>query len=121
MSFGEAIRSFFRKYMDMTGRASRSEFWWCWAFSTGMMAVFIWGGMYFASTTMFNSMPTAAKIGVGVFFVLPVLAILPPTHSVWVRRFHDTGRSGWSMLWSQAPVYYQGDQGPNEYGAPPDR
>jgi uncharacterized membrane protein YhaH (DUF805 family) len=33
MSFGEAIRTVFRKYAEFTGRATRSEFWW-WRSST---------------------------------------------------------------------------------------
>lgn len=84
MSFGEAIKSVFFKYGTFSGRACRSEYW------------------YFF---LFNLI---AAIGLSLLAVInPSLKILSPIYSlavfipglaVAVRRLHDIGKSGWTML-----------------------
>ena len=77
MSFGEAIKSVFSKYATFSGRARRSEYW------------------YFV---LFSFLAGIVASLIPVINILWPLAILIPTLAVSVRRLHDTGKSGWSML-----------------------
>jgi len=82
--FGEAISVGFSKYVDFSGRASRSEFWY-WTLFT-VIASFITGmidGLFFPYNDVmpFNSLFS--------------LAVLLPGLAVAFRRLHDIDRSGW--------------------------
>lgn len=68
VGFGESIKICFNKFVDLTGRARRSEFW------------------YFY---LFSSLVSSATGGLGA------LVTFLPQMSVTVRRFHDTGHSAW--------------------------
>ncbi|NZD62130.1 DUF805 domain-containing protein [Rhizobium sp. WYCCWR 11290] len=87
MGFGQAISSFFRKYVDFSGRASRSEFW----FSV-LFVVLVSIGLYLVDRT-------AALNGIwSLATFLPLIAIA-------TRRFHDINRRGWhQLLWLLAPI-----------------
>ena len=80
MGFVESIESAFRKYFVWKGRASRSEFWWFYLFC-------ILGSIV---TTLIDLI-----YGVPVLNTVFLLATLLPTLSVFIRRLHDTGYSGW--------------------------
>tara|TARA_B110000438_G_C15526094_1_gene526384 strand:- start:324 stop:722 length:399 start_codon:yes stop_codon:yes gene_type:complete len=80
MGFVESIESAFRKYFVWKGRASRSEFWWFYLFS-------ILGSIV---TTLVDLI-----YGVPVLNTVFILATFIPTLSVFIRRLHDTGHSGW--------------------------
>lgn len=77
MSFTEAVKICFRKYIDFSGRAGRSEYWWFFLFTViaRLVTVFI------------------PYIGIAVS-----LSLLLPSLSVIVRRLHDTNRTGWWIL-----------------------
>ena len=113
MGFVESIESAFRKYFVWKGRASRSEFWWFY---------------------LFNILGSIVTILVDLIYGLPVLntifilATLFPNLSVFVRRLHDTGHSGW-WYWilftiiGIIPIFYwickAGDDGDNNYASNP--
>ncbi|MBY3343798.1 DUF805 domain-containing protein [Rhizobium laguerreae] len=87
MGFGQAISSYFRKYVDFTGRASRSEFW--------FSAVFV------------------ALVSIALYLVdrtatlnwIWLLATFLPSIAMAARRFHDINRSGWhQLLGALAPI-----------------
>ena len=80
MSFGEAIKSVFSKYATFSGRARRSEFWYF--FLLNVIICFVLGFI-----------PVLSWVS-GLWS----LAILIPFLAVTVRRFHDTGKSGWYYL-----------------------
>jgi len=82
MNFGEAISSCFNKYGTFEGRASRSEYWFFFLFSTG--------GSFLISFVH----PAA--------YAIFVLATLIPLVAVGCRRIHDTNKSGWLQL---IPIY----------------
>lgn len=90
MTFTESISTCFSKYVDFTGRASRSEFWWWTLFNFIVACVLsfiftpIFGGSH-GSSQFLGSLPTMIW---GLIMLLPSLA-------VFCRRMHDTGRSGW--------------------------
>jgi uncharacterized membrane protein YhaH (DUF805 family) len=114
MTFGEAIRSGFDNYVNFSGRASRSEFWW-------------W--VLFAILASIVANIIDAIIGAPIFSLLVSLGLLLPGLAVSVRRLHDTNRSGWWILIGLIPIigfivlliFYleQGNPGPNEHGPPP--
>ena len=77
MSLTQSIKTCFQKYIDFSGRAGRSEFWWFFLFTLLVRLVTTWiPGLGFA-------------IG---------LALLLPSLAVTARRLHDTNRTGWWML-----------------------
>lgn len=117
MGFGEAVSTCFKKYADFSGRARRAEYWWF--FLLNFMVSFA-----------FNMAAAAAQtpeIGYGAS--LWGLATLLPGLGVAVRRMHDIGKSGWSILIALIPcagiiillmwLVKDSDPGPNPYGPNP--
>jgi len=90
MGFGEAVRTCLRKYVDFTGRARRSEYWWFVLFS---ILIGVVAGMVDRILV-----PGMAARGTGLFGMLASLALLLPSLSVSVRRLHDVDRTGWWVL-----------------------
>lgn len=109
MSFSDAIKICFQKYMDFNGRAKRPEFWW---FALFCVVVSLALGMVSSAlSTLFS------------------LATLLPSLAVGARRLHDTNRSGWLQLlwiipligWIIMIVFLaqQGSSEDNQYGSSP--
>jgi uncharacterized membrane protein YhaH (DUF805 family) len=118
MTFFEAVAKCYRKYFVFKGRASRSEYWWC------FLAAFLFAwplrlaeteeGNWFALLTV-------------VYFTLTI-SIVMPLVSAWTRRMHDVEKSGWSWLFILIPVVgfillmrwatKEGSQVTNKYGEP---
>lgn len=103
-----------RKYAVFKGRASRTEFW-----SFVLIAWIVWVSILIIDMNM-NSIQdndTVSFLGF-VWFLFP-FSMLLPFISVWVRRIHDTGKSGWFIV---LPIYnifllfIVGDKGVNAYG-----
>jgi uncharacterized membrane protein YhaH (DUF805 family) len=129
MTFAEAIRTNFSKYVTFSGRAPRSEFWW-WALFT-FIGNLIFGAIDMAlfGTTIMEpgsfSMETKFSPLAGIFS----LVVLLPSISVAVRRLHDTDRTGWWWWLLLIPIIgiivliiwwaTQGTRGPNRYGEDP--
>jgi uncharacterized membrane protein YhaH (DUF805 family) len=118
MGFTEAISAGFSNYVNFSGRASRSEFWFWVLFSVLVQIVAqIIDGVVFG----FGSMSPISS--------LASLALLLPGLSVSIRRLHDTDRSGWWVLLFLIPligaiillIWYcsRGTPGPNRMGPDP--
>ena len=97
-------------YAQITGRASRSEYWWFYLFTVLATA---------AADTLGGTVGNLASLA----FFLPGLALV-------ARRLHDTGRSGWWFLIVFTiigiPVVFYwlvkaSDAGANKYGEGPAR
>lgn len=68
-------------------------------------------------------------LSTSVFSPIYDLAVLLPQLAVTFRRLHDTGRSGWNLLWYLLPLIgvivmlvflcEEGNKGDNKYGADP--
>ncbi|MGV3733176.1 MAG: DUF805 domain-containing protein [Microcella sp.] len=117
-TFGQAVRLFFRKYADFTGRASRSEFWWAMLFQVivgtiagvvlsvvlvlVVIAVVIGADRPGAPETLLAAALWSTVVMV-IGLSLISLPLLVPTLAVTVRRLHDTNRSGWWVLISFIP------------------
>lgn len=129
MSFIESIKTVLSKYVDFTGRARRSEYWWFVLFFMignlvlGMVDSFLFGTTVVTDTSV--SASTDTPILSGIFG----LAMLLPSIAVGVRRLHDIDKSGWWLLVSFIPligaivliVWFAtgGTRGPNRFGADP--
>lgn len=74
-AFIQAIKDFYKDSFDYEGRSKRSEFW--------------WAMLYLALT---NLLIRAIPFGVIILNGVNVL----PTISLWIRRCHDVGISGWA-------------------------
>ncbi|CAM3689776.1 DUF805 domain-containing protein [Roseateles saccharophilus] len=84
MNFQQAIQTCFSKYVDFSGRASRSEYWWFFLFVVLGCAI-LWRFSY-------------------ALYVLFALGTLLPSLAAASRRLHDTGRSGWWQLIGLIPI-----------------
>ncbi|MHA3682923.1 DUF805 domain-containing protein [Leucobacter sp. HY1908] len=102
-SFGQAIRRFFKNYVNFKGRASRSEYWWVQLFYGLVMLVP--GIFYFIGLLMVVSDPYAfygGPSGIGfvmllisgiLFFGFSLAILLPALGLAW-RRLHDGNFAG---------------------------
>jgi uncharacterized membrane protein YhaH (DUF805 family) len=131
MSLVEAIRSFFAKYADFSGRARRSEYWWV-TFANSVIGNVLYAVTLFpARQRMLHGEDVDALwFGLGTsIYVLYTLALLQPGIALMMRRLHDTGRSGWTYFMVLIPIagpfivlYYltqEGTRGDNAYGPDP--
>lgn len=111
-----AIRRCFSKYVDFSGRAPRSEYWWFQVMLLGVLFAYGFAGLAVGQSTV-----SAQQ------WVL-LLGLVPPSIAVAVRRLHDLGMSGWWLLVSLVPLLggivmlvftlLPSDEYPNRYGDP---
>ncbi len=120
MNFIEAISSGFRNYVNFSGRAIRSEYWYWTLFVTivvgafGLIDEMLHPGMQFGAFSFVNAIVSLA-------LVLPGLAVS-------VRRLHDIDRTGWwlllafTMIGVLVLIYWAcqpGTPGQNRFGSDP--
>ncbi|MER5202486.1 DUF805 domain-containing protein [Streptomyces sp. NPDC002825] len=104
-----------KKYVVFSGRARRKEHW-----------------MFFLFNIIAVVVVATVDLALGTFPLLyPIyfLAVLLPHLGVTVRRLHDTGRSGWFILFGLIPLVggiilivflaAEGEHGSNAYGPNP--
>ncbi len=116
MNFTQAIVSGFWNYVNFSGRASRSEYWFWILFATIVGAV-----AEALDMTIFGYHP-------GPFLLIWDLVSILPNISVGVRRLHDIDRSGWWLLLALTGIGFvvliywwcqPGTPGPNWFGPDP--
>lgn len=121
MDFMTAVRTCLSKYVDFSGRARRSEYWYFALFSFLVSAVTTF--LDVALGTDYEG-PTSG----GLVNTVASLALFLPSLAVGVRRLHDTDRSGWWILigiipiigWILLIVWFCTDSKPdNAYGPNP--
>ncbi|MDB5932146.1 MAG: hypothetical protein JWR60_3853 [Polaromonas sp.] len=103
-----------RNYVNVEGRARRTEYW---------MFMLVYIGMLIVASVL------DAILGTEMLGALVVLVHLIPSITVGVRRLHDINRNGWWLLISLVPLigliialYWavkEGDTGSNQYGGNP--
>jgi uncharacterized membrane protein YhaH (DUF805 family) len=118
MGFTEAISAGFRNYVNFSGRAIRSEFWYWVLFA--VLASIAAGLIDIALFGLEGSSAIESLVGLALF--LPGLAVS-------VRRLHDLDRSGWWVLLGLIPLVgviiliiwncQRGTIGPNRFGPDP--
>tara|TARA_B100001113_G_C20845425_1_gene507245 strand:- start:163 stop:561 length:399 start_codon:yes stop_codon:yes gene_type:complete len=128
MTFLDAIKNAFIKCFDFKSRSSRSEFWYFYLFTT------ILGFIGIQIDRLFN----LEILGLQLTQNINEVAILGPTYiflyflffvpslSLYIRRLHDTDRSGWWLLIAIIPfigiitlIFFwclKGSQNRNRYG-----
>lgn len=84
----------FENYANFSGRARRKEFWMFFLFF--MILSFVTG---IVAAIFVPIMGLFALLIFGLWY----LALIIPTLAVTIRRFHDSGRSGWWYLANFAP------------------
>jgi uncharacterized membrane protein YhaH (DUF805 family) len=90
MNFFEAVTSGFRNYVNFSGRAIRSEFWYWTLFSVVVSVVL---GL------IDQRLNPGAQFGAFSFVnMIVLLALFLPSLAVSVRRLHDIDRTGWWIL-----------------------
>ena len=120
MGFQDAVRTCFQKYVVISGRAARSEYWWWFLFL--LLGNFVAG---LIDSTIFGWGENAARI-VGPIFGL---AVFLPSLCVGGRRLHDRDMSAWWLLLLLIPIVgslillviflFPGTPGPNRFGPDP--
>jgi uncharacterized membrane protein YhaH (DUF805 family) len=120
MGFQDAIRSVFGKYVTISGRAPRSEYWWWFLFIL----------LSNLALSLVDSAIFGAEEGdAAVFGPIFALATFLPSICVAGRRLHDRDMSAWWLLLALIPLigflvllffYVQkGTDGPNRFGPDP--
>ncbi|MAS23688.1 MAG: DUF805 domain-containing protein [Euryarchaeota archaeon] len=113
MTFTDSIITVLSKYVDFSGRASRSEYWWAYlatvivGFGFGIIDSILFGWEY--EDPMWLS---------DIFNLVTFLPLLAAA----VRRIHDHGKSGWFILVPFYNLYLiiaDGQPQPNLYGQVP--
>ncbi|MNI37217.1 Inner membrane protein YhaI [compost metagenome] len=94
----------FKNYANFSGRARRKEYWLFQLFN-GIIALLLY-------LPVLSSLP-AVMAGEGTtgiaslfmtLYIIYLLAVILPSLAVTVRRLHDTGKSGWSILLGLIPL-----------------
>jgi uncharacterized membrane protein YhaH (DUF805 family) len=126
MNFFSTVKTCFQKYAVFKGRASRSEFWYWYLFLLASQVVLAIPAVILSFLVMGEN---GVDAGISLISIIFWLAVLLPTVAALVRRFHDTGKSGYYFFIVLIPLIgglfliYQlckeGDFGDNDYGADP--
>jgi uncharacterized membrane protein YhaH (DUF805 family) len=114
MKIINAYTDFWKRYVDFSGRTSRSDFWY---YILGAFVVFIIAAMLDNVT------------GLTLFTPVLSLASIIPAVAIYTRRLHDINKTGWWQLIALIPlaglivllVWFctKGDQAKNQYGINP--
>lgn len=111
VSFGKAVSLFFKNYVNFSGRASKSEYWW----------VFLFNMITFIPLSLISS--AVPPLG-----GLCSIALMIPGIALAVRRLHDTGKSGTYWFMGLIPLaggiillieFLKDSEGDNQYGPGP--
>jgi uncharacterized membrane protein YhaH (DUF805 family) len=117
MDFSQAIASGFRNYVNFSGRAARSEYWY-WTLFVILVAV--------VTTILDTAIFPQNELG-PINTVATVILFLPGL-AVSVRRLHDIDRTGWWILLALTIIgiillivwaCIKGTQGSNRFGPDP--
>ncbi|MBT92279.1 MAG: DUF805 domain-containing protein [Euryarchaeota archaeon] len=88
MQFMDAVKTCFKKSITISGRASRSEFWF----------------FYLSSILAAVGLGVIDGLLGGVGISLLTLAFIPAGITACIRRLHDIGKSGWMILLFVIPL-----------------
>ncbi len=129
----EAMFMPFRRYANFSARARRKDFWGFFLFVWVMLFVLMYLdtalGLGGTATGYAEGGSVGFNMTGGLLTMVFAIGALVPSIAVSVRRLHDIGKSGWTLLVGLIPflgwlyllfLYVQpGATGPNAYGADP--
>lgn len=91
-----AYKSFFKGYVDFTGRSTRSEYWWIWLGNMILLVPFY--SVYFkALANPRNEAALMALGGIAIIYMIFGLALILPMLALTVRRLRDAGFH-WALI-----------------------
>ena len=83
-----------KKYADFKGRARRKEYW-----GFALVHIIISCAFLIMFLGAISDRNGSAANSLSILYILYALAVMVPGCAVAVRRLHDTGRTGWWLLW----------------------
>ena len=89
MGFRDAVSTCLRKFVTISGRAPRAEYWYFYLFT--ILVSFVASGV---DSLIFST----SWLDGGPLDGITSIVLLIPSIAVLVRRFHDVGKSGWQVL-----------------------
>jgi len=123
LSLWEYFLKCFKNYAQFNGRARRKEYWGFYLFN-----LIIAFGLAFVGGMISGILgDEEGTLGTVLYWLFTFAAILPSL-GVGIRRLHDTGKSGWNLLWCLTIIgaFYvlylfclEGEAKENVYGANP--
>ena len=124
MTFIDSIKTCFKKYITIKGRAPRSEYWW-------FQAMFVPFFLFVVIMSEAENLESSSELIIWFYllcFVIVIISLIPVI-TVTIRRFHDTNKSGWYFLLGFIPLVGslivtvmmipEGTKGKNKYGPNP--
>ncbi len=98
-SFIGALKSFFRRYVDFSGRSTRTEYWF----------MVLWNFIFMMGFSILSLIGYATELEgfmaiIGLLYLIYIFAVAIPWLSLLVRRIHDTGKDGLWILMTLVPI-----------------
>ncbi len=91
----DAIKKGFKGYVVWNARSTRAEYWW-WTLFVIIVSIV---------ASILDSIIFGGQFGsVAPISSITALALFLPGLSVWIRRLHDTDRSGWWVWLGLIPI-----------------
>ncbi|MBC9708829.1 MAG: DUF805 domain-containing protein, partial [Enterococcus sp.] len=94
ITFRQAIKDFFRGYVDFKGRTTRAGYWWA-TLALILIAIVTTILLFFG---IFSALTDTGTILWSLPFVIFVLGGIIPSMAMNVRRYRDVGLTGWGTL-----------------------
>ena len=128
MTFLDAIKNAFVKCFDFKNRSSRSEFWYFYLFTTavGFLGIQIDRLLNLEILGLQLTQNVNEVAILGPIYIFFYFLFFIPSLSLYIRRLHDTDRSGWWLLIALIPfigiitlIFFwclKGSQSRNTYG-----
>jgi len=130
VSFADSIKNAFVKAFDFKTRSSRAEFWYFYLFTVivGMIGIQVDQYLSLELIRFELSRSPNNEFILGHFYTFTYFLFLVPSLSLYVRRLHDTDRSGWWLMIMLIPFIgfvtitmfwlLKGNDKGNKYGDP---
>jgi uncharacterized membrane protein YhaH (DUF805 family) len=91
MNAFELFGLMWKRYFDFEGVSTRREYW---------LTYLVLVSINIASQVLIEITYDPTFLGLlAVIYVLFAIGVIIPSYSIMVRRLHDTGESGWNILW----------------------
>ncbi|MBC1937223.1 DUF805 domain-containing protein [Listeria grandensis] len=114
MGFLEAYKSFWKNYVNFTGRSTRSAYWYAILWNAIIISIFYVLMLVFIVFTVATSatnasgdlvflMTSGSTLFILILLFLYELATFIPMLALSIRRLHDSNKSGWFILLGLIP------------------